>query len=263
MSMYSSMYVGTESNDTINASNDDDMIFGKGGDDEIDARAGADRVFSGGGDDFVIGGVGNDRIHGEDGNDFLFGGRDEGHISGQDDDFIDGGRGDDEILVGDGRDSLMGGEGSDAFIFKFHDPTPGTPEPGSHVGEIPAPVSTILDFNSAQDTFQFTSGFFNYDGNGEDAPVETFYSGNASGASGQRIVVITDKSFASASDARGAISGGHDGDIIVYHNAKTDTADLAYVSSPEQVNVFAHLSEVHSVSDLANMHLAASDFMFV
>ncbi|MDQ0562281.1 Ca2+-binding RTX toxin-like protein [Rhizobium mesoamericanum] len=228
-----------------------------------------------GGDDHVIGGAGGDQIHGDDGNDILSGdnGHDQPRIISHDDDYIDGGRGNDTIFVGDGRDSLAGGEGSDTFVFQFHNPTPGTPEPGLYFGPIPEPVSTILDFNPAQDTFAFDAKGLGNDNSGANfinhadlragSTVDTFYEGKASGASGEHVVVITDQSFASGSDATSAISGESAGDIIVYHNADTRTVDLAYVTSPDHVNVFAHLWEVDSVSDLANMHLTPSDFIFV
>ncbi|WP_342354148.1 hypothetical protein [Rhizobium grahamii] len=131
----------------------------------------------------------------------------------------------------------------------------------------------ILDFDPAHDTFAFDAAGLYNDGFGANFinngsvqsgyPVDTFYSGKASGANGEHVVVITDRSFANGSTAASAISGETVGDIIVYHDSKTNTADLAYVTSANHVDVFAHLSGIHSVSDLTNIHLTASDFTFV
>ena len=46
-------------------------------------------------------------------------------------------------------------------------------------------------------------------------------------------------------------------------DSKTGTANLAYVTSANQADTFAHLTNIHSVDDLAALHLTASDFTFV
>ncbi|WP_085034839.1 calcium-binding protein [Ensifer aridi] len=271
-------YPGEEDPDTIIGSNEDDVIIDKGGNDWIDARAGTDRAFGGAGNDRVVGGPGNDQVYGEGGNDHLSGddGRYNHRIVGEDNDYLSGEAGDDVLFVGDGRDWLRGGEDSDTFVFQFHNPTPGlhNPMPGIFPEQGPEPdVSTILDFDPAQDTFAFDAkGLYN-DGFGADFinnaslqsgyPVDTFYSGKAAGANGEHVVVITDRSFADGSAAASAISGETAGDIIVYHDSKTHTANLAYVTSANHVDVFAHLSGFQNVSNLASLHLTASDFTFV
>ncbi|PDT33980.1 MULTISPECIES: calcium-binding protein [Sinorhizobium] len=260
---------GNDSADTLFGSNGDDVIIDFAGNDWIDSRWGTDRAF---------GGAGNDQVYGEEGSDYLSGdnGRDKPRVPGEDNDYLSGGAGDDVLFVGDGRDWLKGGEGGDMFVFQFHNPVRGShnPMPGVFPKQGPEPdVSTILDFDPAQDTFAFDAkGLYN-DGFGANFinhasvqpgyPVDTFYSGNASGANGEHVVAITDRSFADGSAAANAISGESAGDIVVYHNSKTHTADLAYVTSANHVDVFAHLSRVDSVSDLANLHLTASDFIFV
>ncbi|RDJ01868.1 calcium-binding protein [Rhizobium grahamii] len=269
-------YSGGEDADTIIADNGDNVIFGYGGNDWIDNRAGADRTFAGAGNDRVIGGAGSDQVYGEGGNDRLSGddGRSNPRIVGEDNDYLSGGDGDDVLYVGDGKDWLRGGEGSDTYVFQFHNPTPGLHNPviGDYPDRPQGPdVSLILDFDPAHDTFAFDAAGLYNDGFGANFinnasvqsgyPVDTFYSGKASGANGEHVVVITDRSFANGSAAALAISGETAGDIIVYHNSETNTADLAYVTSANHVDVFAHL--LHSESDLANMHLTASDFTFV
>jgi hypothetical protein len=47
--------------------------------------------------------------------------------------------------------------------------------------------------------------------------VSSFYSGPSAGAKGEHVVVITDDSFETASDAARKISGEAVGDIIVYY----------------------------------------------
>ncbi|WP_245310329.1 hypothetical protein [Bradyrhizobium jicamae] len=76
-------------------------------------------------------------------------------------------------------------------------------------------------------------------------------------------MVITDVSLANGTEAASAISGENAGDIIVYHDYLTHTANLAYVTSANHVDEFAHLGSFHSVADLARWHLTASDFTFV
>ncbi|TCN27558.1 calcium-binding protein [Sinorhizobium americanum] len=269
---------GSEAADSILGSNGDDVIIDFSGNDWIDSRSGTDRAFGGAGNDRVLGGAGNDQVYGEEGSDKLSGddGRDKPRIVGEDNDYLSGGAGDDVLFLGDGRDWLKGGEGSDTFVFQFHNPMPGlhNPMPGVFPKQGPEPdVSTILDFDPAQDTFAFDAAGLHNDGFGANFinhasvqsgyPVDTFYSGKASGANGEHVVVITDRSFADGSAAASAISGESAGDIIVYHDYKNHTADLAYVTSANHVDVFAHLSGVYSVSNLANLHLTASDFTFV
>ncbi|MBP1885061.1 calcium-binding protein [Sinorhizobium mexicanum] len=269
---------GNDGADTLFGSNGDDVIIDFAGNDWIDSRAGTDRAFGGAGNDRVLGGAGNDQVYGEEGSDYLSGdnGRDKPRVAGEDNDYLSGGAGDDVLFVGDGRDWLKGGEGGDMFVFQFHNPARGShnPMPGVFPKQGPDPdISTILDFDPAQDTFAFDAAGLYNDGFGANFinhasvqsgyPVDTFYSGAASGAKGEHVVVITDQSFASGSAAARAISGEAVGDIIVYHDFKTHTANLAYVTSANSVDELIHLSDVHSVGNLANLHLTASDFTFV
>ncbi|APO70146.1 nodulation protein NodO (plasmid) [Rhizobium gallicum] len=270
-------FKGSEEPDTLIGSDHDDLLWNYGGNDWIDGRAGTDRAFGGAGNDRVFGGPGNDQVYGEDGSDVLYGGNDryQPRVAGQDNDYVRGGGGDDVLFIGDGRDWLRGDGGRDTFVFQFHDPTPGqhNPMPGLPKQGPDPDITTIADFDPEQDTFAFDApGLYN-DGVGANFinhasvqsgyPVDTFYSGDASRANGEHVVVITDRSFADGSAAASAISGENAGDIIVYHNYKTHTADLAYVTSGNHVDVFAHLSAVDSVSNLASLHLSASDFAFV
>lgn len=240
------------------------MIDGRGGNDWIHSGSGNDFAFGGAGNDRVIGGADDDHVYGGDGNDKLSGddGRDNLPILGKDNDSLSGGKGDDVLFVGWGWDRLLGGEGRDTFVFQSHN---------SQRQEFPPGLSTILDFNAAEDTFAFDvpglsndsalANFINHASVQSGYPVDTFYSGKAPGANGEHVVVITDRSFVDGSDAARAISGEAAGDI--YHDNKTHTANLAYVTSENSVDPLVELSGVQTVADLANMRLTGSNFTFV
>lgn len=255
--------------ETLLGTEREDWMEGFQGGDWIDGRAGNDEISAGQGSDRAIGGEGNDRIFGGDGWDDLSGdnGRFNARISGDDNDRLSGGPGQDVLYVGDGQDTLTGGTDNDTFVFQFHNPVPGV-DPS--VGSKPD-ITTITDFNPAEDKFAFDAvGLYN-DGFGANFvnnasiqsgyPVSSFYSGAASGANGEHVVVITGESFNSASEAASAISGEHAGDIIVYQSSYTDrVATLAYVTAEDNGHEFAHLGGVATVADLG---LTASDFTFV
>ena len=98
---------GTDGDDCLIGTPDNDNIFGLGGDDTILARAGDDVVDGGTGNDGVVAGAGNDDADGGSGEDLLVG--EEGADS------LDGGSGDDDLSGGDGDDLLTGGGDRDRF----------------------------------------------------------------------------------------------------------------------------------------------------
>jgi Ca2+-binding RTX toxin-like protein len=136
---------GTNDNDTMNGSNQDDgmkglegndTMYGNGGDDGGLGNEGDDRMYGGDGDDGDMhGGAGDDRMYGGDGNDGLRGSSDDDFISGQDgsddltgdegDDTMNGGPGDDSFEGREGNDNLNGGKGNDKLIGD-NDNAPGT-----------------------------------------------------------------------------------------------------------------------------------------
>jgi hypothetical protein len=99
--------VGTTGNDSIQGTDNDDVIVTLGGNDTIDGYGGNDTICAGDGDDTVEGGNGNDWINGEDGNDTL--------DTGNGEDTVYGGNGNDEIETGSGNDSAYGGAGNDTL----------------------------------------------------------------------------------------------------------------------------------------------------
>lgn len=109
---------GTNADDLITATSEDDHVFGGNGEDILRGRTGDDVIEGGNGDDRVLGqdgddigygGDGRDRIIGHDGNDILFGGAGA--------DVLRGGDGSDQLSGGADRDVLFGGSGADVFIF--------------------------------------------------------------------------------------------------------------------------------------------------
>ena len=84
--------VGTNASETINGTNQSDVIL---------ASNGNDTVNGGGGNDIVTGGNGNDTLNG-----------------GADNDILAGGNGDDTLDGGSGSDLLGGGNGKDILIYR-------------------------------------------------------------------------------------------------------------------------------------------------
>lgn len=114
---------GTDGDDVILGTRDDDVIKGGGGRDRIRGAAGSDvlcgedgddSVQGSAGDDTIVGGEGDDRLKGDGGADTLFGSEgDDDLIGGGDGDDLDGGSGDDVVRGGADEDVLRGGAGRD------------------------------------------------------------------------------------------------------------------------------------------------------
>ncbi|MFB9980311.1 beta strand repeat-containing protein [Mesorhizobium kowhaii] len=98
---------GTNGNDVINGTADDDFMSGgpQGGDPALET--GDDVINGEGGNDTILGLGGNDTLTGGDGSDTIEGGDGE--------DELHGGAGDDTMLGGDGSDVFHGGAGNDTF----------------------------------------------------------------------------------------------------------------------------------------------------
>ncbi len=119
-----------DGDDSIIASNDRDVIFGRGGNDILVGRGGNDRLFGGEGNDVIYGDAFDDSplgdlpvtsstdvLYGGQGNDFLFGGNGDDFLLGDSgDDVIEGGDGDDFLGGGAGNDELFGGRGDDRIL---------------------------------------------------------------------------------------------------------------------------------------------------
>ena len=99
--------VGTDGDDVLYGTAEDDVICGLKGDDRIYGRGGADDLRGGGGDDLIWGGRGRDRVSGGAGADQLWGN------AGRD--VVIGGPGADELRGGGQADRLLGKSGSDVL----------------------------------------------------------------------------------------------------------------------------------------------------
>ena len=89
---------GTDKNNKLWGTDEEDFIDGRGGNDRIAGKEG---------DDILLGGSGNDRIAGGEGNDVLDGGLDN--------DRLWGGAGDDQLIGGFGNDNIQGQDGNDTI----------------------------------------------------------------------------------------------------------------------------------------------------
>ncbi|WP_167740572.1 calcium-binding protein [Eikenella corrodens] len=119
--------LGSDGNDTLNGTAQNDYILGLQGDDSLNGNAG---------DDFLGGGEGNDSLNGGKGNDRLLGGEGDDYLNGED--------GDDILIGGAGNDSLSGNDGADTYIF------------GKGFGQ-----DTVYNYDSdnSVDTLRFTNGW--------------------------------------------------------------------------------------------------------
>ncbi len=181
--------IGTELDDTLTGTNQNDFIFGRGGNDTLSGLEG---------DDFLDGGDGNDNINGGSGNNIMFGGNGNDNVStwythegnfifgGNGDDFLGGGFGEDSVYGENGNDNLYGYYGNDildggagndtiqgsmnntplneidrltggtgADTFALHFLTPGG-EALSYKGDN-SNYALITDFNKNEDTIELTS----------------------------------------------------------------------------------------------------------
>ncbi|WP_377480955.1 MAG: cadherin-like domain-containing protein [Microcoleus anatoxicus] len=105
---------GSRDKDKIYGGKDDDKCHGDDGDDEIRGDSGKDNCDGGSGNDSIFGGKGNDTITGGSGNDTCKGDDDDDFVYGNDgNDDVDGGSGSDNVYGGKGNDTSKGGEGND------------------------------------------------------------------------------------------------------------------------------------------------------
>ena len=104
------LIIGLGGDDQLIGGDGDDILLGDEGDDDLDGGDGEDTLLGDLGDDDLDGGAGDDELIGEEGNDRLAG--------GDGDDLLSGGEGDDILIGGAGSDTLLGGEGSDTASFE-------------------------------------------------------------------------------------------------------------------------------------------------
>ena len=254
---------------TISGGEGDDVLFGDARADLLLGASGFDLLDGGDGDDTLFGGPQNDIVKGAAGNDVLHGdsGLETARGSDLGADRLDGGAGFDLLWAGDGNDFLRGGDGFDIFSFKYSNPqTPLAAGTG-------AAFASIEDFDAADDTLVFdvpglgidAAGANFADGSGglPGGAAESFFSGAASGASGERVVVVTDQGFASGAAAVQAVGGEEAGDFVLYFNTTVNTGSLLVVSAPDTATSIARFTNFTSLEDFQNANFTAGDFLFV
>ncbi len=155
--------IGNNVANTINGTNQNDVVFAFGGDDLIStgagndfvfAGAGSDQIFAGDGSDWVFAGTGNDFAAGGNGNDFLYGEAGNDVLDGgRGSDIVDGGSGSDTLIFTDaergGLDRYIGGSGADSLVLEFAAARFADPA-------VKAEVIAYLDFLAAGGTGNFT-----------------------------------------------------------------------------------------------------------
>ena len=216
-------------------------------------------LYGGDGDDKLTGGRGDDTLDGGDGDDELRG------AGG--DDLLKGGKGDDSLYGDAGADALYGGAGMDTFSFRFSNPmTPLAAGTG-------AAFASITDFAAASDTLAFDvaglgddaagSNFADGSGGVNGGAATSFYSGDAAGSNGERVVVLTDQGFASGALAVQAAQGEEAGDFVLYFNTTVNTGSLLVVSAPDTAASIARFTDATTLEDFQAIGFSANDFVFV
>jgi Ca2+-binding RTX toxin-like protein len=203
---------GTQNDDDITGSSQDDTLDGNAGDDIIVGGLGADAISGGAGNDLLVGGVGKDSISGGDGDDFINGGL--------------------------GADALDGGDGEDTFYY--------TSVTESNGGD----ADVITGFVSADDTIEINGvvagsagqDFINLASFKE---VSTAGDGDNSlaGNTGAGNAVLGDAYYAADSgqlvidvDGNGDITTG--ADIVIKSAGKITAADINYTITAGAGNDF-------------------------
>ncbi|MEJ6391148.1 calcium-binding protein [Gymnodinialimonas ulvae] len=147
---------GSIGRDTLEGGNGDDTITGGFGDDDLFGDAGDDALSGGFGNDFLFGDIGNDVLEGEDGNDTLVSFLGSDTLSGgADDDLLDAL--DLPLFTGpDAPDVLDGGDGNDTLLGDDGDILTG----GDGIDEFDVVVGpgsepvVVTDFDLAQESVE-------------------------------------------------------------------------------------------------------------
>ncbi len=260
---------GGDGNDELRGAGGDDLLMGGRGDDSLFGDAGADALYGGAGNDMLFGGAGADILLGGAGDDVLYGDAGPETARGADlaGDQLNGGAGNDQLWIGDGLDSATGGGGMDTFGFRFSNPmTPLAAGTG-------AAFASITDFSAASDTLAFDVPGLGTDAAGANfadgssgmagGAAASFYSGAASGSNGQRVVVLTDQSFASGALAVQAAQNEKAGDFVIYFNTTVNTGSLLVVSAPDTATSIARFTDTTTLEDFQAIGFQANDFIFV
>ncbi|WP_223879376.1 calcium-binding protein [Chitinimonas arctica] len=165
---------GYAGNDALNGLAGDDQISGKAGNDTLDGGSGEDRLNGEDGDDRLLGGSQNDTLDGGNGHDQLLGQIGNDTLSGQaGNDTLDGGAGNDQLDGGAGNDTFLFGRGAGKDVVNAYDNTAGkldTIELGSGIAAADIQLVRegdvlVLSIKGTSDSLRVNS-YFNQDAAG-------------------------------------------------------------------------------------------------
>lgn len=107
---------GSNNNDVITGSIEDNSINGNDGNDRLRGEEGQDTLNGGNHNDLITGGADNDLLHGDNGSDRLYGNLGDDLLFGDElNDLLKGGNGNDDLDGGEGEDRLFGENGNDTL----------------------------------------------------------------------------------------------------------------------------------------------------
>jgi Ca2+-binding RTX toxin-like protein len=212
---------GHNGEDTIEAGDGNDIIWGDDGEDRLYGEDGDDTIRGGSHNDRIVGGDDDDLIYGEDGNDRIWG--DTSPITDNGDDTIYGGEGEDRIYGGRGDDYIKGEDDNDD-----------------------------INGNDGNDELYGDKGDDDVDGDdGDDQVFGGPGDDDLKGGEGRdRLAGEGDDDFLRGEEGDDALYGGDDddvlrggeGDDLLHGESGTDTADFSDGDDGVVVNLFKEIS---------------------
>ena len=236
----------TDQNDSLYGEDGNDTLRGFGGNDYLDGGAGDDQFFNTDGNNTVIGGAGNDYIWDDNGTNQIYGGIGN--------DTIEADEGDDTIFVEDafGTDVITGGEISETTgdVLDFSNMTGGisVTYTGSEAGTATDGVDT-LSFSEIEritltahgdrvDTSALTGAVSFDGGGGDDTIIGGSGTGMLSGGAGNDVLIgETAAENTLTSGLSGTLTGTNGNTDIGYTVTSTATVTLSNTSDPHTYRI--------------------------
>ncbi|KGF78938.1 hypothetical protein IA69_27535, partial [Massilia sp. JS1662] len=201
---------GTVNNDTLNALDGNDYLYGHQGNDKLDGGSGNDYLYGETGNDTLMGGDGDDRLYDTQGSNALYG-------DGGNDFFdlynaptqavIDGGSGSDTFYVYGSNNAQTVTTGTDSDTIYYYQPTGGNAvvtvtDFSAGTGGDKVDFSNVLSYLSGYTggTDPFAGGFLRLHQNGSDTEFQWDRDGVANGESFTTLMLLKNVT-ASALDA--------------------------------------------------------------
>lgn len=211
-------WLGSSSNETIDALAGDDTLDGGAGNDSllggvgndlIAGGAGTDTLKGGDGNDVLDGGTGSNFLYGDAGNDIIYGGSSADTLSGGiGNDFVSGNDGNDKLYGDAGSDALYGGDGNDVLSDSSNITTYGA-------------LSTEHDeLAGGEGNDTFYGGYDTMDGEGGNDVFYVNNQGTVNGGVGNDVAKVTNTNVALSSWLDGgagndSLTGGSGNDILI------------------------------------------------